>query len=126
LYANASCAYVIVCKQIVLRRVNLPGCQERSDNGTPHIVVILICWLEFDEEGHCEHMTIRYSGLQQSVLAGQVADRPRNWISLHAAIIVAFVFPVAFSACVLSVETQSSRILAGRAVDNYYIININT
>ena len=82
--------------------------------------------MEFDEEGHCEHTTIRYSGLQQSVLAGQVADRPRNWRSLHAAFIVAFVFPVAFSACALSMGTQSSRILAGRAVDNYYIININT
>ena len=39
-----------------------------------HIVVILICWLEVDEEGHCEHTTIRYSGLKQSVLTGQVAD----------------------------------------------------
>ena len=53
-------------------------------------------------------------------------DRPRNWRSLHAAFIVAFVFPVAFSACALSMGTQSSRILAGRAVDNYYIINIKT
>ena len=101
-------------------------CQERSDNGTPHIVVILMCWLAVDEEGHCEHTTFRYSGLQQSVLAGQVADRPRNWRSLHAAFIVAFVFPVAFSACALSMGTQSSRILAGRAVNNYHIINIKT